>query len=104
MNEAFAGAPEMLPMPTRARLAAAKVDGKVCVWCGTSPRFPVKLGPRLRVVDGLLARWLPIGCRPCAGAQATRVYRLHIRTCARCVHREYCPDAKALHDLAVSCS
>lgn len=103
MNAGFVNAAEMLPLPKSAHLGIKKLDGKVCVWCGKKPSPPVKLGPRIRPVEGSLLQWFPVGCRPCAGAKAIRVYQLHVRTCARCTHRDYCPDSQSLHDLALMC-
>ncbi|MFJ4926798.1 hypothetical protein [Streptomyces sp. NPDC088736] len=104
MNEGFVDAPQMLPMPRRANLGIRRIEGKVCVWCGISPSTYVKLGPRIRRVGSVLEQWFPIGCRPCTGAHATGVHTRHLRTCARCTHREYCPDEEGLRKLAVSCS
>ena len=97
-------AAEMLPMPKAAGLTAAKMDGTVCVWCGRTPDGGgVKLGPRISVIAGALKRWFPRACRACAGKKAASVYQLHIQTCARCSHQDYCPDSRALHALALEC-
>ena len=99
MNPGFVNAPEMLPVPKAAGLATERVEGKRCVWCGAAAT--VELGPRLSVVDAALQRWEPRACRSCARREASRVYDIHIRTCARCSHGEYCPDARALYTLAL---
>lgn len=97
-------AAELLPMPRTYTLNAEQIDGKACVWCAKKLGGEgLKLGPRIRVADAAVRRWLPRACRPCTGAQAARVYRLHIRTCARCSHQDYCPDSRALYTLALEC-
>lgn len=101
MNPAFVCATEMLPVPRAAGLAAERVAGSRCVWCGKGPA--VDLGPRISPIGGTLQQWTPRACRACTGREATRVYDLHVTTCARCTHHDYCPDAHALHTLAVEC-
>ena len=98
MNPDDANAGEMLRVPTAAGLDDERVAGRRCVWCGGLPTMV--LGPRLSVLEGMLRRWEPRACCSCAGREAGRVYDLHIATCARCTHREYCPDARALYALA----
>lgn len=93
-------AAEMLPLPRASSLTQAQIDGTACVWC-KAPDGLIALGPRVRPVAGELRRWHPRACRPCAGRKAVSVYRLHISTCARCSHRNYCPDSQALHALAL---
>jgi len=92
-------ATEMLPVPRAADLGAEQVDGAACVWCGKAP--DIGIGLRISVFTGTLRRWLPRACHACVGSQAVRVYRLHISSCARCSHRDYCPDSRALHELAL---
>jgi hypothetical protein len=99
VNPGFVNAPEMLPVPKAAGLAPERVEGKRCVWCGSAAS--VELGPRLSVVDGALKRWEPRACRSCARREAGRVYDIHITTCARCTHRDYCPDSQGLYTLAL---
>lgn len=95
-------AAEMLPMPKAADLAPAQMDGTVCVWCARTPDGGgIVLGPRISAIAGALQRWFPRACRACAGREAARVYQLHIKTCARCSHQDYCPDSQALHELAL---
>jgi hypothetical protein len=101
MHPGFVNATEMLPVPRAAGLTRDQVEGKVCVWCGGSPDDHIDLGPRISVVRGKLQRWFPRACQACTGRNAIRVYRLHIGTCARCSHRDYCPDSAALHALAL---
>ncbi|WP_158101573.1 hypothetical protein [Streptomyces bobili] len=48
-------------------------------------------------------RWKPRSCLPCLRREAKRVYGIHITVCARCTHRDYCPDNKALYPLALEC-
>ncbi|MFF1548721.1 hypothetical protein [Streptomyces sp. NPDC058291] len=98
MNDGFVSAAEMLAVPRAADLDGEQVDGKRCVWC--SGAASMQLGPRLSVIGGTLQRWEPRGCRPCARREAGRVYGIHITTCARCSHRDYCPDSQALQALA----
>lgn len=98
MNPGFVSAVEMLPVPRAAGLPVERVDGKFCVWCGGATS--VELGGRLSVVGGMLRRWEPRACHSCARREAGRVYGIHVTTCARCTHREYCPDARALYELA----
>lgn len=96
---------EMLPMPKAHTLTGEQIEGKTCVWCAKrlGEGVGLSLGPRIRVAPGGVRRWLPQACRPCTGVEAARVYQLHIRTCARCSHRDYCPDSIALHTLALEC-
>ncbi|MDQ0831934.1 hypothetical protein QF032_003778 [Streptomyces achromogenes] len=101
MNPGFVNAVEMLPMPKACDLPPERVDGTRCVWCGRPPT--VGLGPRISPIGGALTRWTPQGCGPCVGRKAARVYGLHVGTCPRCSHGEYCPDSRALHKLAVDC-
>lgn len=88
----------MLPVPRPDRITAEQANGLTCVWCDEPPTL--HLGPRLSTHGGDLHRWTPRACQPCAARQAARVYRLHIKTCARCSHREYCSDSRALYNLA----
>jgi hypothetical protein len=99
VHPGFVNAAEMLRVPKAADLAPERVEGKRCVWCGGADT--VVLGPRLSVIGGTLNRWHPRGCRPCTRREARRVHGIHITTCARCTHRDYCPDAKALYELAL---
>ncbi|GGR61547.1 hypothetical protein GCM10010251_93030 [Streptomyces aurantiogriseus] len=93
---------EMLAMPKTHTLTKRQMEGTVCVWCKENlDDTCLRLGPRIRVADGGIQRWLPRACRPCTGKEAARVYRIHIRACARCSHRDYCPDSRALHKLAL---
>lgn len=101
MNPGFVTAVEMLPVPKAADLTPERVAGERCVWCGNGADMGI--GPRLSVVGGVLQRWTPRACRPCAGREAVRVHGIHIRTCARCSHHDYCPDSQALHTLGVKC-
>ncbi|MFJ4692859.1 hypothetical protein [Streptomyces sp. NPDC088766] len=89
---------EVLPVPKAADLPPARVEGKRCVWCGKAAETAI--GARLSVIGGELHRWQPIGCRPCIRREAGRVYGIHVRVCARCSHRDYCPEGKALYDLS----
>ncbi|MEH0582829.1 hypothetical protein QA942_01445 [Streptomyces sp. B21-106] len=98
MNPGFVGAAEMLAVPRAAGLASERIDGKRCVWCAGPASMD--LGPRLSVIDGVLQRWEPRGCRSCVRREAGRVYDIHVTTCARCSHRDYCPDREALARLA----
>ncbi|MCT9084113.1 hypothetical protein [Streptomyces fulvoviolaceus] len=91
-------AAEMLPAPKTADLTPKRISGTVCVWCGKTPQ--VALGIRLSVIGDALSRWWPRACQPCAAREAARVHAIHLTTCARCTHRDYCPDAHALHSLA----
>ncbi len=84
---------EMLPIPK-----AASLDRACCVWC--SGPASVNLGPRIRPATGGVKRWFPRACRTCTSLEAARVHQLHITTCARCTHRDYCPDSHALQELA----
>ena len=97
MNPAFVNAVEMLPLPKVADLAPDRIEGERCVWCGGAAT--VALGARLGVVGGKLLRLEPRSCRPCARREARRVYSIHITVCARCTHRDYCLDCKALYRL-----
>jgi hypothetical protein len=101
VNAGFVDAVGMLPVPRAAGLAPERVDGSRCVWCGQGPA--VDLGPRISPVGGTLQRWTPRACRACTGREAVRVHRIHIGTCARCSHRDYCPDGHALHRLGMEC-
>ncbi|MFC4500659.1 MULTISPECIES: hypothetical protein [Streptomyces] len=103
MNTGFVSAVEMLPVPRGAALTRDQVDGKVCVWCCVQTDDHIDIGLRLSVIGGELKRWQPRACRACTGRKAVRVYQLHVRTCARCTHRDYCPDSRALHVLAMEC-
>jgi hypothetical protein len=98
-----ANAAELLPAPKAHTLQAPQIEGSTCVWCAQAltEDTQVPLGIRIRVSEGTVKRWRPNACLPCAGAQAARVYRLHMRTCARCSHRDYCPDSQALYTLAL---
>ncbi|MGW7130938.1 hypothetical protein ACWGIA_21730 [Streptomyces bobili] len=51
------------------------------------------------MVKGELLRWEPSSCRRCLRREAKRVYNIHIGVCARCTHRDYCPDSRALYEL-----
>ncbi len=92
---------EMLPTPKADGLDADHLAGACCVWCGGPTS--VALGPRIRPAAGGVQRWFPRACRTCTGRKAVDVYRLHTTTCARCSHRDYCPDSQALHELALEC-
>lgn len=96
---------EMLPMPKARTLKQVQIEGKACVWCsdGLDGDSTLHLGPRIRVAEGTVKRWWPRACWPCVGAAARRVLGLHRRTCARCSHRDYCPDSRALDALAREC-
>jgi hypothetical protein len=88
-------------MPKDHTLTKGQINGATCVWCAKQlDDTGLRLGPRIRVADGGIVRWLPRACRPCVGIEAARVYQIHIRICARCSHRDYCPDSRALHKLA----
>lgn len=98
MHVGFVTAAEMLPVPKPSCLTAMQVDGTVCVWC---PRpAAVDLGSRLSTGTAGLQRWRPGACRLCAGLEARRVFSIHSKTCVHCVHGDYCPDGRALHELA----
>lgn len=100
--ETRAAATEMLPTPKAHTLTDHQINGITCVWCAKQlGNNGVKLGPRLRVANGGIHRWKPRGCKPCTGQQAARVYTVHVKACARCSHRDYCPDSHALHALAL---
>ncbi|MFD9394796.1 hypothetical protein ACFWBB_29880 [Streptomyces sp. NPDC060000] len=99
MNSDFVNAAEILPVPKAAGLPSERIEGKRCVWCGGTASMD--LGPRLSVITGVLKRWEPRGCRSCARREAGRVHDIHITTCARCTHRDYCPDSNALYALAL---
>lgn len=104
MTTGYTCAAAMLPMPRTAGLASEQMDGTVCVWCARTPDGGgIVLGPRISVIGGSLRRWEPRACRPCASRQAARVYGIHIGTCARCSHGDFCPDSHALHRLALEC-
>lgn len=103
-TDTYGTAVELLAMPKTHTLTKKKLSGTVCVWCGKHlDEDGLKLGPRLRVASGGVQRWLPRACRPCAGREAARVCAIHITTCARCSHHDYCPDSRALHRLALEC-
>lgn len=97
--ETRAAAVEMLPMPKVAGLDLDRINGVCCVWCGGPTS--VALGPRIRAAAGGVQRWFPRACRACAGLEAARVYQVHLTTCARCTHQDYCPDSHALNELAL---
>lgn len=102
MHPGFVTGVEMLPVPKACDVAPERVDGTRCVWCGKGPA--VDLGPRISPIGGTLQQWAPRGCRSCVGREAARVYGLHVGTCPRCSHGEYCPDSQALRKLtADSC-
>jgi len=101
VNPGFVCAVEMLPVPKAAGLARKRIAGTCCVWCGQTAALA--LGTRLSVIDGTLKRWEPRACQSCARREAGRVYDIHITRCARCSHRDYCPDSHALHELALEC-
>ncbi|MGW1532350.1 hypothetical protein [Streptomyces aureus] len=105
MHPDFVNAVEMLPMPRVRSLTPEQIEGAACPWCAihVDGDAGLRLGPRIGVTGSGIARWFPRACRPCVGKAAARVYRLHVRTCARCSHRDYCPDSKALHALAQEC-
>ncbi|MBL3666372.1 hypothetical protein JL475_10285 [Streptomyces sp. M2CJ-2] len=102
MNEAFVRAAELLPVPRPDRVRPQQADGITCVWCGEAPT--VNLGPRLSTSTGAtpgpLHRWHPRACAPCAEREAGQVLSIHTERCARCLDRDHCPDARALHQLA----
>lgn len=89
-------------MPKLDALTEAQIGGEVCVWCDRRPRHPLALGPRLSAQAGRLRCWHPIAHQRCAAQRAGKVYALHIETCARCIHRDYCMDARALYKLALA--
>lgn len=100
--ETYGSAVELLAMPKTYTLTDEQIEGTVCVWCTKQlGDTGLRLGPRIRVAGAGVQRWLPRSCRPCASGEAARVYRIHIRACARCSHGEYCPDSVALHKLAL---
>jgi hypothetical protein len=105
MNPGFVNAVEMLPTPKLRSLTPEQIEGGACPWCGfrLAADAGVRLGPRIGVAGGAIERWFPRACRPCVGKAAARVYRIHVRTCARCSHRDYCPDSRGLHALALEC-
>ncbi|MEU0118512.1 hypothetical protein ABZ137_33685 [Streptomyces bobili] len=82
-----------------ADLPAERLAGTRCVWCGGAATDA--LNARLSVVKGELLRWEPRSCLPCLRREAERVYNIHIKSCARCTHRDYCPDSKALYELGM---
>lgn len=100
MNTGYVSAVEMLAMPRAASLPTDRIEGTSCVWCGRAPTLP--LGPRISVIDGELHRWHPRSCQSCASQESARVYDIHIGSCARCRERDYCPDSRALLELAGS--
>lgn len=93
---------EMLVMPRVHTLAADQIEGSACVWCASQPKdgTALRLGPRIRIAEDGVRRWWPRACRPCAAAEAGRVYEVHIHSCGRCSHRQYCADSRALYRLA----
>jgi hypothetical protein len=97
VHPGFVRAPELLPVPKAADLPAERLSGKLCVWCGKAATDD--LGARVSVVKGRLLRWEPRSCLPCLRREAKRVYNIHITVCARCTHRDYCLDSKALFEL-----
>lgn len=99
MHPGFVRAPELLPTPMAADLPAERLAGTRCVWCGGAATDA--LNARLSVVKGELLRWEPRSCLPCLRREAERVYNIHIKSCARCTHRDYCPDSKALYELGM---
>ncbi len=101
MHPGFVRAAELLPTPKAAGLPAERLAGTRCVWCGGAATDA--LSARLSVVKGELVRWKPRSCLPCLRREAKRVYGIHITVCARCTHRDYCPDNKALYPLALEC-
>ena len=101
-SDTYGTAVEMLPVPRGHTLTTAQVDGDVCVWCEKKlADTGRRLGPRIRVTSGGVHQWVPRACQPCISRQAARVHDLHLTTCARCTHRDYCPDSQALHKLAL---
>lgn len=92
---------ELLPLPRTDGLTQPQLDGETCVWCSVKPRVPFRLGIRLSSHRGRLLRWTPIAHKRCASTRAARVHRIHIQSCARCSHGDYCPDSRALHALAL---
>lgn len=97
MHPDFVKATEMLPMPRLRDLSEAQVQGKQCVWCAGLSTFD--LGSRLSTLNGGLHPWRPRGCAACTRSEARRVFRNHIRSCARCNPTRYCVDAQALYAL-----
>ncbi|GGW81294.1 hypothetical protein [Streptomyces galilaeus] len=97
MHPGFVRAPELLPTPKAADLPAERLAGTRCVWCGGAATDA--LSARVSVVKGELLRWEPSSCRRCLRREAKRVYNIHIGVCARCTHRDYCPDSRALYEL-----
>ncbi|WP_333736359.1 hypothetical protein [Streptomyces sp. IBSBF 2806] len=100
MNPSFVNATEMLAVPRAEGLSPERIDGKRCVWCGGAKT--VNLGPRISAIGGALQQWFPRGCQPCTRREAKRVHSIHITTCARCTHADYCPDSEALYRLSRS--
>jgi hypothetical protein len=100
MNVEFVSALEMLPVPKADALTPERVAGTRCVWCGKG--VSVILGPRLSVIDAGLERWQPRACASCTRREAARVHAVHLTTCPRCTHWDYCPDSRALYNLANS--
>jgi len=89
---------EMLALPRVITLDAPRRDGQVCVWCQGTPALD--LGPRVGDVNGFLKQFFPRACQPCASREAARVARIHHRSCRRCAPGLYCPDSRALENLA----
>lgn len=98
MNPGFVDVLQMLPVPETAGPLRGRGARGRCVWCGQEPEL--SLGPRLKVIDRKLHRWMPRACEPCARRKAAQVYASHRGSCARCTEREYCLDARALYCLA----
>jgi len=88
----------MLALPRIITLDAPRRDGQVCVWCQGRPA--IGLGPRVGEVGGRLEQFFPRGCQPCTSREAARVARIHDRNCRRCAPGLYCPDSRALYNLA----
>ena len=101
MNPGFVNALEMLPVPKTANPThpRGRVVRGCCIWCGKAAALD--LGPRLKVIDGVLHRFTPRACEDCTHREAERLCTAHRRTCARCCGREHCHDSQALHQLAL---
>jgi hypothetical protein len=102
MHPGYIRAPELLPVPRPDRIRPEQEAGTRCVWCRRTRELPVDLGPRLSTHTGAVRRWRPRACQPCAAREAARVFTIHTDKCARCVHRDWCPDARALYDLSIA--
>ena len=98
MNPGFVNALEMLPVPKTVDPARGWADRGRCIWCGQEATLD--LGPRLKVIDGVLHRWTPRGCADCARRKAALTHQSHRASCARCTECEHCPDSRALYRLA----